>query len=254
MSSSSTGPTRRRRIAGERRGPGSPVTTSSGATASPDATSDATSTLAQPPSATAPPADPDASDTPRRRRLSGRRTARPARPARQARRGRPGRLVLGLTAALVLLLAYSGMLLLGWLGNDSLQDVRRAEDRAAAARTAQASAERAADAVLAYDYRSLDSDRDAATRFMTDEYAQQYVATFDTAVAKAAEDTQAQVAVEVQASAVISADTDEAKVLLFVDQTTLRSDSDQPRQALNRAEFQMVRQGGSWLVDDILSF
>jgi Mce-associated membrane protein len=154
----------------------------------------------------------------------------------------------------VLLLVYSGLLLMGWLGNDGLEDVARAEDEASAARTAQASAERAAEAVLAYDYRSLDADRDAATRFMTDEYAEQYVATFDTAVAEAAARTQAQVAVEVQGSAVITAGTDEAKVLLFVDQTTLRSDSDQPRQSLNRAEFQMVREGDSWVVADILSF
>jgi Mce-associated membrane protein len=231
MSSPSAGPARRRRIAGERRGPGTPGPDPSSATATPEPTT---------PEPTTP--GPTTSPAPRRRRLTVRRGRR------------PGRLVLGLTGLLVLLLLYSGLLLLGWLGNDGLADVSRAEDEASAARTAQASAERAADAVLAYDYRSLDSDRDAATRFMTEEYAEQYVATFDTAVAEAAEDTQAQVAVEVQASAVISADTDEAKILLFVDQTTLRSDSDQPRQALNRAEFQMVRQGDSWLVDDILSF
>ena len=73
-------------------------------------------------------------------------------------------------------------------------------------------------------------------------------------MAEAAARTQAQVAVEVQGSAVITAGTDEAKVLLFVDQTTLRSDSDQPRQSLNRAEFQMVIECDSWVFADILSF
>ena len=241
MSSSSTGPARRRRIAGERRGPGTPAPAPSSPTGSRDASAaapEATTTVVPPAAPATPPA-------PRTKR-------RPGLPGRRGRR--PGRLALGLGALLVLLLVYIGLLLMGWLGNDGLEDVSRAEDEAAAARTAQASAERAADAVLAYDYRSLDSDRDAATRFMTEEYAADYVGTFDTAVKEAATDAKAQVAVEVQAAAVVSAGTDEAKVLLFVDQTTLSNASDQPRQALNRVEFQMVKQGDSWLVDDILSF
>ncbi len=43
-------------------------------------------------------------------------------------------------------------------------------------------------------------------------------------------------------------------MLLFVDQATLSNASPQPRLALNRVEFQMVKQGDSWVVDDILSF
>lgn len=238
MSTPSSGPSRRRRIAGERRGPGTPTD------APTDARADAPVTAPHPPTR-AEPAPAVEQAPPHRRR-------RPAR-ATGERRGSRG-LLGGLAALLVLLLAYSGLLLMGWLGNDSLEDVSRADDEAAAARSAQASAERAAEAVLAYDFRSLEADRDAATRFMTDEYAEQYVATFDAGVTKAAENTRAQVAVEVKGSSVVTTGTDEVKVLLFLDQTTLRSDTAQPRQTLNRTEFRMVREGDSWLVADILAF
>jgi septum formation inhibitor-activating ATPase MinD len=52
----------------------------------------------------------------------------------------------------------------------------------------------------------------------------------------------------------MTAGVDRARILLFVDQATVSRDSAEPRLALNRVEFQMVKQGDSWVVDDILSF
>ena len=44
-------------------------------------------------------------------------------------------------------------------------------------------------------------------------------------------------------------------MLLFVDQATVSNATRRSRSlALNRVEFQMVKQGDSWVVDDILSF
>ena len=59
-------------------------------------------------------------------------------PQRMTSRRRTVGIAVG-AALLVLLLSYCGLLLLGWLGNDGLEDVSQAEDEAAAARTAQAS-------------------------------------------------------------------------------------------------------------------
>ena len=230
MSNQQSGPaSRRRRIAGERRG----------ATSAPEIPRESGGAAAPP----APPARPTARDT--------------APGAARSRRGGAvagGRgLVLGLAGLLVVLLLYVGLMLLGLLGTEGA-DLDRAESEASAGRAAQSSAERAAEAVLAYDFKTLEEDRDAATRFMTEEYAKDYVGTFDTAVVDVATEAKAQVTVEVQGSAVMTASVDRARVLLFVDQATLSNASPQPRLALNRVEFQMVKQGDSWVVDDILSF
>ena len=129
--------------------------------------------------------------------------------------------MLGLAGLLVVLLVYLGLMLLGLLGTEGVADLDRTETEASAGRAAQSSAERAAEAVLAYDFRSLEEDRDAATRFMTEEYAEDYVGTFDTAVVEVATEAKAQVTVEVQGSAVMTASVDRARVLLFVDQATV---------------------------------
>lgn len=247
----------RRRIAGERRTP-TPTPTPSAATAPP-----ATRT---PTAASSGTSSPDADGGTSRGRVSvlKRREARPApvatdsppsRPRRAVAGGR--RLVVALAVLLALLLLYTGLMLLGLLGTDGVADVERAETEASAGRAAQSSAERAAEAVLAYDYRTLEEDRDAATRFMTSEYAKDYVGTFDTAVIDVATEAKAVVTVEVQGSAVLTTSSDAVRVLLFVDQTTQSRqgpDAAQPQLALNRVELQMVRQDDSWLVADVLSF
>jgi Mce-associated membrane protein len=263
VSNQQPGPTsRRRRIAGERRG----------ATTTPEVTREATPTADGPGDTSPAPPSPgsgaarEAADSPGRVSLLKRRgssassapvTTAPAtsRPSRRGGRAAGGRgLVLGLAGLLVVLLTYTGLMLLGLLGTEGVADLDRTEAEASAGRAAQSSAERAAEAVLAYDFRSLEEDRDAATRFMTKEYAADYVGTFDTAVVEVATEAKAQVTVEVQGSAVMTAGVDRARILLFVDQATVSRDSAEPRLALNRVEFQMVKQGDSWVVDDILSF
>lgn len=269
MSNQQPGPaSRRRRIAGERRAATiTPEVTRAGTSGAPGSTSPAgTSPASAPPSAGGAAREDVAS--PGRVSLLKRRgssatpapvtttapTTSPAgrRGGRAATGGR--RLVLGLAGLLVVLLIYTGLMLLGLLGTVGVADLDRAEAEASAGRAAQSSAERAAEAVLAYDYTSLEEDRDAATRFMTEEYAADYVGTFDTAVVEVATEAKAQVTVEVQGSAVMTAGVDRARILLFVDQATVSKDSAEPRLALNRVEFQMVKQGDSWVVDDILSF
>jgi chlorite dismutase len=116
-----------------------------------------------------------------------------------------------------------------------------------------ASAEAAAESALSYDYRSLDSDRDAALQHMTESYGANYRTTFDQTVAAAAEESGASSTAIIQASGITAVGPDEATLLLFIDQTITHSDSEQPRQALNRVTISMVREGETWLVDDIQS-
>ena len=142
----------------------------------------------------------------------------------------------------------------GLLGNTGIPGVQEAEDTQVAAETAPSVAERAAGAILAYDHRNLDTNQDAAERFMTSSFAEEYSTTFDKTVKPAARTYQAQVTADVKGSSVVRASEDSVKVLLFVDQTTQSTAHDRPQVALNRVEFDMVKRDGEWLVDGITSY
>ena len=259
-------PARRRRIAGERRRPLVDETDSPTGHAgndaeqvvslakSPDSRTSGGATVAPlPPSTTA--VDDSGTDTSVQRRR------------RRPRLGpvpRPGPLDLvfgvlilagvGLIAVLLLGLPQGPVRALGLPEPPDLGDVRQAEQAQAASESAPSIAERAAAAILAYDYRTLDADRDAAQRFMTSSFAEQYTATFDKTVAPPARTYRAQVRAEVKGSSVVRATSDRVRVLLFIDQTTRSTANPRPQVALNRVEFDMVRTDGEWLVDDISSY
>jgi Mce-associated membrane protein len=136
---------------------------------------------------------------------------------------------------------------------------RNAEAYQEAVDRAPAAAENAATAVLSYDYKSLDADRDAAAKFLSDRYRKQYVDTFDKLVEKGATETKATVKAQVLASSAMvvgeKRDPDRIPVLLFVNQTTTSSaTSEEPSVALNRVRFDMIRSDGGWLVDGITSY
>jgi Mce-associated membrane protein len=167
--------------------------------------------------------------------------------------GSPTSLVV-LTVALVLLLTITGLGLAGLLGNRGVPQIREAAAVQEAEQTAPSVAERAAGAILAYDYKTLDADQDAAERFMTADFAEKYSASFTKAVAPAARTYKAQVTAEVIGTSVVRATEDRVRVLVFVDQTTVATNKKNPQVALNRAEFDMVLRGGTWLVDNITSY
>lgn len=220
---------------------------------------------------------------PRRRRIAGeRRASRPVEaPSEPPRNGKAAQLaeppatrprrtrrpvrrsdgwwgsaasLVALAVTLVVLLTLVVLGALGLLGNQGIQEIREARAAEQAGGPASAAAERAAAAILAYDHRSLAADKDAAVRFMTDSFGEQYSETFEKVVTPAAEQTNARVTAEVQASAVIREAADRVRVLLFVDQTTRSNANEGPQLALNRVEMIMVEQGESWLVDDITSY
>lgn len=156
--------------------------------------------------------------------------------------------------AVVLLVVAAGPFVDG-LGWKDYREVAEQSDIDSARRTAPAAAERAAEAILAYDYKSIEADRDAAAQFMTETYRKQYLDTFDGLVTKAAVERKAQVEASVRASGVTAAGTDRVEVLLFVNQTsTSTANSGEEQTALNRVMFAMVREGETWRVDDITSY
>jgi len=115
-------------------------------------------------------------------------------------------------------------------------------------------AERAAKAILSYDYTSLDRDEKAAASYMTPTYRKKYEHTFRL-VKDSAPHLKAKVTSRILGSGVSEADGDHAHVLVFVDQTTKSTaNGGQPQVALNRVMFNLVREDGRWLVNGITSY
>lgn len=123
--------------------------------------------------------------------------------------------------------------------------------------TAAASvAERAVAAVLAYDYRSLEADRDRALTFLTPEYQKTYERIFDGLINGTDEapggavKTKAVVAANVLSTAIVDADENTVRVLVFVDQQPTTNGKQQALLA-NRVVATMVQRDGTWLLDKL---
>ncbi len=156
-------------------------------------------------------------------------------------------LLAALTVAALVAAGYFGLTV-----RDNAQ-VADARDEAPAA------AERAAKAVLAYDYRQLPADRKRASAFLTPDFRKEYLQNF-TLLEKqkdgtpgAAVQTKTVVTAAVLGSGVIDADTDLARVLVYVNQTSTRPDRD-PQIFQNRVALTMQKDGNRWLVDDLKSY
>jgi Mce-associated membrane protein len=139
----------------------------------------------------------------------------------------------------------------------------RSEAEAAATTSAfngaPAQAEKAAEALLSYDYTTLQADADAAKAYLTPSYAETFQKTVDDFLARPAEQSRREVSAMVKASGVVSATPTRVEVLLFVDQTSTTTGSaaagsaepGSAQTALNRVLLSMVNSGGTWLVDDV---
>ena len=124
-----------------------------------------------------------------------------------------------------------------------------------AERSASATAERAATAILSFKYTSLDADKDAAMKFMTPKFADEFAGTFESLAAPNAKATKATVVAKVLATAVVTATESRAEIMVYVDQTTTSTaNSGTPSIALNRTTFDLVNVDGTWLVDEISSY
>ncbi len=139
------------------------------------------------------------------------------------------------------------------------REVRRNSEVAEARAAAPATAERAAKAVLSYDYRRLDADQERAKDYLTPSYAKEFEKTF--ALLKenqdgspgAAVQTKAVVTASVAGSGVVDAEADTVRVLVFVNQTSRKAGTD-PRVFQNRVAMTMKKRDGKWLVNDVKSY
>lgn len=126
-----------------------------------------------------------------------------------------------------------------------------ATDRTPAdARDAQGVAEKAAVAILAYDYRDLEGSREAAVTYMTDDYRAKYDQLFEV-LEDNAPNTKTIVRADLVASAVGLIGEDRIQVLVFVNRPTLNADLTEPEIYKDQATLTMVEVDGEWLVDDM---
>ncbi len=166
-------------------------------------------------------------------------TASPQSPTSTATASRVPTLVL----AVLVLLAAVGV---GYLAV-SLRDADAGE---AAAETAQVTAARYAEQLLSYDYAHLDRDFSQAQQLLTDGFRKQYIQATNVVRNEAVQD-KAVIKASAVATSVVSAEPDEVKTLLFVNQTTTTGKGNRPSIDLNRVVVTLVRQDGRWLVSDL---
>ena len=122
--------------------------------------------------------------------------------------------------------------------SDSLSDTRSA---------ALAAARSHAQAILSYDYRTLDADFARANKTMTGKFKKDYARTTSTVVRPSAEQYKVVVKAEVTAASVVRAGDHRVVALLFVDQTRLEG----PKVDLNRVRMTLVEKDGNWLVSEL---
>jgi Mce-associated membrane protein len=161
--------------------------------------------------------------------------------------------------AVLVVLAIASLVVAGVFALRLHNRVNAREDDANAAAEASAVASRALTAVLSYDYRHMDADRDRSVKFLTPKYRKDYVKTFDlltegpNGAPGGALKTKAVVTAMVQNTAVQDAGPDKVRVLAFVNQSSVKG-SGTPAIFQNRVVVTMVKRGQDWLIDEVKSY
>lgn len=158
-------------------------------------------------------------------------------------------------AAVLALLTVAALAFAGWFALQVREDAQVADTRD----EAPAAAERAAKAILSYDYKQLAADRKRAKVYLTEDYAEEYEKTFSLLEKQkdgapgAAVQTKTTVSATVLGSGVMDAEKDKARVLVFVNQVSKRPDRE-PQIFQNRVAMTMEKSGNRWLVADLKSY
>ena len=157
----------------------------------------------------------------------------------------------------VVLLAVLAVAFAAAAGYWAYGQVRGATGIAAAHAEAETAATDAAQEILSYRYDQLDEHLEKSQALMTPDFAEE----FET-ISPALNDLAPQRQIVVEATAREAAptpcgddcSTDEAEILVFVDQARVADGEQQPTVFGNRITMSMVRDGGTWLVDDIEAY
>ncbi|TJZ57178.1 hypothetical protein FCH28_06955 [Streptomyces piniterrae] len=166
----------------------------------------------------------------------------------------PKRRRSGLLGAGLALLVVAGLAATTVLG----LDYRDAESAGEARTEALAAAQKAAPAILSYDYRHLDKDFAAARSHITGDFEDKYRKTTTTVVAPTAKRyhgvvkaTVAKPASGDPAASVVSASPDKVVVLLFMNQVTNSTQVSGSRVDLNRVRMTLQRTSDGWKVSAV---
>ncbi|HWH29955.1 MAG TPA: hypothetical protein VNU26_13535 [Mycobacteriales bacterium] len=153
----------------------------------------------------------------------------------------PSRLLMSLAAIAAVLLVAAAVL--GWVVRQDRTEEQAREDALEAAQLAAVE-------VLSYDHRRIEEDIEQAERLGTGEFLEQYRAATEGLAGQAAAG-EVVVTTTVQGASVQSASRDRVEVLLFVDQTTVRTGLEQPRVEQNRVRLTLDDVDGRWLVSGL---
>jgi Mce-associated membrane protein len=174
---------------------------------------------------------------------------------RQAAPRTVANVVLALSIPVLLLLTVAALVMAGYFGLKVRTDARVADARD----EAPATAERAAKAILEYDYRRLPADRKRASVYLTADFRKEYLENFTLLERQkdgtpgAAVQTKTVVTASVLGSGVMDAESDVVRVLVYVNQTSRKPGVD-PQIFQNRVAMTMEKDGNRWLVDDLKSY
>ncbi len=183
------------------------------------------------------------------------RVERPAKSAAVRGSAEPAGRRAGLAVLVLAVLTVVALAVAGYFAVQVRRDARVADARD----EAPAAAERATKAILSYDYRRLAADRKRASTYLTGGYSKEYDKTFSLLEKQkdgaegAAVQTKTVVTASVLGSAVVDAEDDVARVLVFVNQVSKRPDRD-PQIFQNRVTVTMEKHDNRWLVDDLKSY
>jgi Mce-associated membrane protein len=123
----------------------------------------------------------------------------------------------------------------------------RADAATAAGQDAQSAARAAAQAIMSYDYRTLNSDMATARSMTTGSFRRQYDSDAPRLL-EIARQYKGITRADVWAAGTQSQSPGQVTVILFVDQTTTQASDKTPRLSENRVEMTMRKVGGTWLV------
>ena len=161
--------------------------------------------------------------------------------------------------AVLAVLALAALVVAGIFGVRLQHEVNDRKDDATAGAEASSVAERALTAVLSYDYRHMDADRDRSAKFLTPSYRKEFLKTFalltegPNGAPGGAEKTKAVVTADVLGTAVQDASPARVRVLVFVNQSAVKG-SGTASIFQNRVVATMVKRGDKWLVDQVKSY
>ncbi|MGW6376837.1 h domain protein [Rhodococcus sp. NPDC055112] len=154
-------------------------------------------------------------------------------------RGMRRTVLAAVAAALVIALAAG----VGVLFYQHLQDNKTEQART----DAVAAAGEQAVAMLSYNYNTVDADLAKAADGLTGPFKEDYNTLVAEVIAPGAKEKKLSVQVTVQGGSVVSADPDDAVVLLFLNQITTSADAPDAATTGSRVRMEMHKDGDRWL-------